>query len=137
MVRKFTMGIVTMLLAFSAAKPLKADTTSEHRVKVTIPFVFYAGSKAMPAGEYMVTVNTSRGLIMLEPKGDSPLSLTTVPKQTTDLSMRGRLIFEQNGSNFLLTEVWTPSSSVGQILIYKNNVHRDNRFKHKLQIETR
>lgn len=133
MVRRLLTGIATVLV-FSAAAPLQAESIYEHAVRVNIPFVFSAGSKPLPAGEYIVTVDSSNGQVKFEHDGETAVALTTIPKETIDIPTRGRLVFEMNGSTFYLTEVWTPANPVGHTLIYKSDAPHKGTKSH-LQIE--
>ena len=130
-----TAFMAVMLLALAGT--LNAEALYAHMVRATIPFAFSAGSQAMPAGDYTVSVDQQSGRILLE--GPSSYTLMTVPKETQEVPSRGRLVFQQDGATFFLTEVWTPENSTGQVLVHKgkDEASHAKQAKHTLQIEAR
>lgn len=139
MIRKSVSALVSLILLVAVGAPLQAESMFEHSVKVTIPFSFSAGSQAMPAGDYTVSVNMDNQRIVLQSGGQSALALLTIPKEANTIPTRGRLVFQQDGATFYLTEVWTPENSVGQVLVHKstNEVRHSKQPKNTVEIETR
>ena len=131
--------LVTALMAvivLALAGTLNAEALFAHTVRATIPFAFSAGSQAMPAGEYTVSVDEQSGRIVLQ--GPSSYSLMTIPKETREVPSHGRLVFQQNGSTFFLAEVWTRENTTGQVVVYNGNDEAHHaKAKHTLQIEAR
>ena len=131
--------LVTALMAvivLALAGTLNAEELLARTVRATIPFAFSAGSQAMPAGEYTVSIDEQSGRILLQ--GPSSYSLMTIPKETQEVPSHGRLVFQQDGATFFLSEVWTPENTTGQVVVHRGNDDvRHAKVKHTLQIEAR
>ena len=115
MVKRGVIALLSVFLLFALSVYMQAESTFGHSVRATIPFAFSVGTKAMPAGEYTVSVDVQSGRILLE--GPSSYAVMTIPKEAKSINGHGRLVFQQDGDKFLLAEVWTPEDSTGQVLV--------------------
>lgn len=130
MIRKYAMAFMALVM-FGLSGALHAEELFAHAVRATIPFEFAVGKQAMPAGDYTVSIDQQSGRILLT--GPSSYSEMTIPKETRELPTSGKLVFQQDGSKFFLTEVWTPENSTGQVLVHESG----KQVKHTLQIDAR
>jgi hypothetical protein len=100
---------------------LMATMASAQTVHVTVPFSFVAGSKNLPAGNYIVEVNTdtgTRGIIVLRRDGQQPiLLLVAVGKPYFVAPEHSQLVFHRYGTSFFLAEVRTEGDSTGRALV--------------------
>jgi hypothetical protein len=103
------LAAVTIFAAL-ACTGLRAQTVD---LRATIPFDFNAGSKLMPAGEYLIQ---ERGyLTTFHGVGDgnaNVILMTATGDRTT--SREARLDFHQYGSRYFLTTIWDSQTQEGR-----------------------
>ena len=91
-------GIAMLLTAIAASGQLS------HELRVNVPFSFMVGRVTSPAGDYIVEVDRSRGLVTLRPYQSRPTFLLTTqswrPEET-----RSYLRFRRYGERWFLQEV--------------------------------
>jgi hypothetical protein len=99
---------------------LMATMASAQTVQVTVPFSFVAGSKNLPAGNYMVELNTdsgTRGVIVLRGDGQQPILLLVANgKGHLAAPEHSQLVFHRYGTSFFLAELRTEGDSTGRVL---------------------
>ncbi|MEO8591706.1 MAG: hypothetical protein ABI759_00145 [Candidatus Solibacter sp.] len=101
---------VTILLVAASNLGLQAQTM---KLTANIPFPFYAGKVAMPAGEY--TVNHDRGILTVR-KADGRSSgamFLTRQENLPKPAANPVLVFNQYGNTFFLSSVRSPYASDG------------------------
>ena len=99
---------------------LTATMASAQTVHFTVPFSFVAGSKNLPAGDYIVGLNTdsgTRGTIVLRRDGQQPIMLlVAVGKEYFVAPEHSQLVFHRYGTSFFLAEVRTEGDTTGRAL---------------------
>ncbi len=120
MLKKIIRTLVGSLLLVASATPLIAEWNFDQQMRVEVPFTFSAKDKTMPAGKYTVSVHPDTGMIMMQAKGQTPLILTTVPKESLNPVFRGKLVFLKSGTSMSLIEIWTRGNTTGQTLPLKS-----------------
>jgi len=116
MTTKIINTLTGLVLLLAVAAPLHAGSILNHEMTVSVPFGFIAGDKSLPAGDYSVQVNPERGSVVLHQEGQSPLTLLTNQRESTNTPPRGKLVFKRYGANFFLSEVWNQDNATGQAL---------------------
>ncbi|MEA2259445.1 MAG: hypothetical protein QOJ51_2270 [Acidobacteriaceae bacterium] len=109
-----TLGAVAMVSAshgFAQGKEMR----------VNVPFAFHSGSQRMPAGVYMVTIE-SQHLILL--RGDSTTGFVNANPEIGKPAAKGKLVFKRYGNQYFLREVWTAQSETGQKCV-KSKLERE------------
>jgi hypothetical protein len=116
MLKKIIRTLVGSILLLASAMPLMAEWNFDQKMRVDVPFAFSAKDTTMPAGKYTVSVHPDTGMIMMQAKGQTPLILTAVPKESLNPVSRGRLVFLKSGASMSLIEIWTRGNTTGQTL---------------------
>ena len=119
MLKKIIRILLGSILMVASAMPLMAEWSFDQQMRVEVPFAFSAVNTTMPAGKYTVSVHPDTGTIMMQAKGQTPLILTTVPKESLDPVYRGKLVFLKSGASMSLIEIWTRGNTTGQTLPLK------------------
>jgi hypothetical protein len=125
MLKKIMRALVGAILLVASAMPVLAEWNLDQRMRIRVPFDFSASGRTMPAGEYTVNVRPDTGTIMMQAKGQTPLILTTIPKESLNVSTRGRLVFLKSGTTLSLSEIWTRGNSTGQTLPLKSETQKE------------
>ena len=123
---------------------LMATMASAQTVRFTVPFSFVAGSKNLPAGNYMVALNTdsgTRGVIVLHGEGQQPILLLVVNgKDYLAAPEHSQLVFHRYGTSFFLAELRTEGDSTGRALATSDRekeMARNSRPDQKIVAEAR
>ena len=88
-------------------------------MRFDIPFGFYAGDKALPAGSYVAELDKTVGYIELHNKTEfARLNISTAPalRDRKDAALKGRLTFYSYGTAYLLKQVWMEGEIRGALL---------------------
>lgn len=87
------------------AAPLAAQSA---RLTATIPFEFSVSGKTMPAGDYSLNTDELSSVLRVASTASSALTLTR-PVARGEQAHAGQivLIFNQYGSHYVLSQVWT------------------------------
>lgn len=84
-----------------------AQTTST----VTIPFSFSANGATMPAGRYVLGMDSERIVSFRNVETRAKSMLLVRPEYRLEPQSRGKIVFQRNGGAFYLTQVWLPGST--------------------------
>ena len=111
---------------------------SAQTVHFTVPFSFVAGSKNLPAGNYMVELNTdsgTKGVIVLRGDGQQPILLLVANgKEHLAAPEHSQLVFHRYGMSIFLAELRTEGDSTGRALATsdreKEMAHREKEMAH-------
>ena len=106
MAKMLSVGIV-----MAAAIALHAQTKI---LTVDVPFQFYLGRTAMPAGAYTVSESATGAIVTLK-TANSIASLVTVNTVAKNGEINPRLVFHRSGDSYFLSQIWG-ASSVGHSL---------------------
>jgi hypothetical protein len=115
MSKKIVSTLAGLILLLAAAS-VQARSTLSNQMQVTVPFEFAVNGKTLPAGVYVIELNTERGTILLSTDGQQPIMLLAMGKESLAAPKRSKLVFHRYGTSFFLTEVWTGGSTTGRAL---------------------
>jgi hypothetical protein len=110
--KSFAMLMLTIALA-----ALTVGAQSVNQMKADIPFSFTIGNQTLPAGEYSIRyVNQDSGKTALLFRSIDGKTSRIVNMQTTqkgESEVKASLVFNQYGSSYFLSEVWTGADQYG------------------------
>jgi hypothetical protein len=109
-------GLILLLAAVS----VQAGNTLSNQMKVTVPFKFAVNGKTLPAGIYVVELNTERRTVLLRTDGQQPILVLALGKESLTVPQHSQLVFHRYGTAFFLTEVWTEGNTSGRALATSN-----------------
>jgi hypothetical protein len=106
------------VIAISIAVLLTVNTANAATVaEFQIPFHFFVGEKALPAGVYTVSLdNATNRFDMVSPEAVARVFLTGSTPRRNVVTDTGTLVFYRYGKTHVLRSFWTPGSSSGQNL---------------------
>ncbi len=86
----------------------------DHQFTMQVPFDFVAGNHQFSAGDYTITSDTATGTVRVR-GGDegSTIVLGTYSAGENREGARAKLIFNQYGNHFFLSQVW-PAGATGR-----------------------
>ena len=113
--RAFVTATLFVLSIIVAAQVAQADEP----MLVNIPFAFVAGNVTLPAGEYRVQKLDGNSAVVLIRCSDATASamVVTHAAQAKELQTESKLIFNQYGNRYFLSQVWTAGSIRGRQLL--------------------
>ena len=113
--RTFVTATLSVLSLIVAAQAVQADEP----MLVNIPFAFVAGNETLPAGEYRVQKLDGNSTVVLIRCSDATASamVVTHAAQAKELQTESKLIFNQYGNRYFLSQVWTAGSIRGRQLL--------------------
>ena len=114
--KKSLFRIASLLaLAFVAATQI---AQAQQPIRVTIPFAFTAGEKALPAGEYQVekAAQGSLALMIRRIDGSEGMFVTTSATASSGPQTKSKLIFHRYGNQYFLSQVWVAGYAQGRQL---------------------
>jgi len=100
------------LLALVVAAPIFAETP----LKANIPFNFTVGSTRMAAGEYTIMFDNPATVRVVREDGTSACVTITIPASTGKTPEVGKLVFNNYGGSFFLSQIWSPGYDQGRQL---------------------
>jgi hypothetical protein len=101
----FSLPLTAGLLG--SAIPASAQTNLD----VNVPFAFSVGNQHFPAGHYRVQSKSDYFLSIRNVKTASAVVVMTRPEQGRPLESHSRLVFDREGNQNYLTQVWAPETS--------------------------
>jgi hypothetical protein len=122
-------GLILLLAAVS----VQAGNTLSNQMKVTVPFKFAVNGKTLPAGIYVVELNTERRTVLLRTDGQQPILVLALGKESLAVPQHSQLVFHRYGTAFFLTEVWTEGNTSGRALATSNREKEFARIKQPKQ----
>ena len=87
------------------------------RLAVEVPFDFYVGDRAMPAGTYVVDSTTANGSVLTfehKTRAKQVVVPTTPAERST--SGKSELVFNRLGDTYFLAKIWNQTSNTGRQL---------------------
>ena len=125
---------------FGSILLLMATMASAQTVHFTVPFSFVAGSKNLPAGNYIFELNRENHSMIFrseDPSGNNAVMLATSSVGAADPD-KTYAVFKRYGAHYFLASVWR--EGVGQTLI-PGKLERELASKHSnvevAQVEAR
>lgn len=108
--------LVSLLSLLLVAGSAIAQTV---HVRANVPFNFVVGSKTLPAGAYdvgsMDSVNTNVLQVQFR-NGSSRMIVSSNAAQNLEAANRTKLVFNQYGSRYFLSEIWVNGATRGHRL---------------------
>lgn len=104
---------IAALALFVTLAAGSASAQSANIMKVTVPFDFVISHKTLPAGDYVVRRRIEGALVVLaiqnEDKNESAY-LVSHNVQARDLQSGSKLVFNQYGDQYFLSQLWFPGN---------------------------
>ena len=100
---------IAALALFVTLAAGSASAQSANIMKVTVPFDFVISHKTLPAGDYVVRRRIEGALVVLAIQNeDKNESAYLIPHtvQARDLQPESKLVFNQYGDQYFLSQVW-------------------------------
>jgi hypothetical protein len=102
-----TQLIQTAVAALTLAAAGYAQSAQD--LKVTVPFDFVAGSRALHAGQYTVSQPANSSAVVIRSAGSAPgVVMITNRVESPGRQEIGKLVFHRYGDRYFLSEVWNP-----------------------------
>ena len=113
---KYMIGtLLGLILALSAVPGHAQD---EAKVKATIPFDFVVGNKELKAGNYVIESLLANNALQFRSEGGDVQQIAfTVPIETNRTGNHERLLFNHDGDQYFLSQVWLSGDENGRELI--------------------
>jgi len=105
-------GLILLLVAAS----VQARNTLSNQMQVTVPFKFVVSGKTLPAGIYVIELNSERGTILLRSDGQQPIMVLAIGQELLAAPKHSQLVFHRYGTSFFLTEIWSQGNTAGRAL---------------------
>lgn len=108
-----------LIQAAVAALTLAAAGYAQHaqELKVTVPFDFVVGSRALSAGQYTVSQAGNPSAVIIRSAGSEP-GVVMLANQVASPGRQelGKLVFHRYGDRYFLSEVWGTDQNIGSQL---------------------
>jgi hypothetical protein len=113
---KYMLGtLLGLILALSAVPGHAQD---EAKVKATIPFDFVVGNKELKAGNYVIESLLANNALQFRSEGGDVQQIAfTVPIETNRTGNHEHLLFNHDGDQYFLSQVWLSGDENGRELI--------------------
>jgi hypothetical protein len=109
-------SLISLLSLLLVAGSAIAQTV---HVRANIPFNFAVGSKTFPAGTYDVGTidhHDSKILLLQARDGDASMMLNSNAAQNLDPADKTKLVFNQYGNRYFLSQIWVAGETRGHQL---------------------
>jgi hypothetical protein len=115
----FSLPLAAGLLG--SAIPASAQTNLD----INVPFAFSANNQHFPAGSYRVQLVSERFLSIRNVKTASTVVVMVRPERGRILESYSRLVFDREGNQNYLTQVWTPNTNIYSKLTAKPRFNQE------------
>jgi hypothetical protein len=98
---------------------IAANAQMTRQMTVTVPFAFYVGKTALPAGTYTVygtSTNTGDGFLLRDAEGQVKATFNAQPVQSGESRSAARLEFRRYSNKYFLSRVWAEGNNIGREL---------------------
>jgi hypothetical protein len=98
-----TLSIFTLLMAVSSSAAFA------HKLAVNVPFDFFVGDGAMPAGQYVIDVSRAVGtgvIVVANARPGKSALVSTIQGDRAKQIDKTQLVFHRYGKTYFLAEVW-------------------------------
>ena len=108
-------SLISLLSLLLVAGLAIAQTSN---VRANVPFNFAVGSKTLPAGTYDIGAISSdpKMLLVQAQGGGSSMMVGSNSAENPKGAERTKLVFNQYGSKYFLTEIWVEGATLGRQL---------------------
>ena len=116
---------ILLFLALALAAPsLFAQSTQP--IKFITPFTFDVGDQVLPAGEYVISVPASTGVLkIVSTDGRYSAFFNSTGIEKLDPDTHFRLVFHRYATQYYLSEIWAPEFRNGRYVI-PNKTEKQN-----------
>jgi hypothetical protein len=104
------LAVLAVLLMATAAHAQRQTILS-----ATIPFNFFVGDRAYPAGEYLFSKSEAVIRITNAEQAKTEITLSNACESVTP-SADSKLVFDSMGGNYFLRQIWVVGNSTGREL---------------------
>jgi hypothetical protein len=101
-----SMLVATMVLAVPALN-------AQSRLVADVPFGFYVGDKAMPAGDYEIRSNSDSAAVLQNLDTAKATFLLKAIRIQDQHEQSPKLVFERCGNQYFLAQIWDGASDTG------------------------
>jgi len=111
-------GGFTALLLLMVLGAVSANAHSPIAFTANIPFDFFIGDKAMPAGDYIIETGGLINQVMLlrSVQDKTGVFLQTHSTETRGKGHANELVFKRYNTQYFLSSIWTAANLIGQVL---------------------
>ena len=89
------------------------------QMTVTVPFAFYVGKTALPAGTYTIyrtSTHTGAGFLLRDARGNAKVVFNTQQVQARKSQSVARIEFRRYSDKYFLGSVWAAGNNIGREL---------------------
>ena len=112
------------VLAFVLFAGLMASVAQAQSIKAEIPFEFVVGNKRMAEGEYTLRSLFPNTILIRKADCSSSVMVLTLSVEAKNIQDTGKLIFNQYGDQYFLSQIWTPGTDNG-LMVSKSRSERE------------
>jgi hypothetical protein len=108
----------TALLLLMVLGAVSANAQSTVILTANIPFDFFIGDKAMPAGDYDVETRgvPRQSMLLRGAQGQASAFFPSHPIETRGKGHAAELVFKRYNTQYFLSSIWTADNPIGQAL---------------------
>ena len=113
--------LLQMVAIISLSLMLGVAATAQmiRQMTVAVPFAFYIGKTALPAGTYTIyrtSTHTGNGFLVRDAKGNAKVVFNTQQVQSGKSQSVARLEFRRYNDKYFLGSVWAAGNNIGREL---------------------
>ena len=119
MKKQFMMALTMLSLIVTFAVTSANAQSGAHFIRIVIPFEFIIKGETLPAGVYIVKRVASEKpetLLLSSADGGSRVYILTKSVQANTRSSGSKLVFQQYGDQYFLSQVWEAGENEGRQL---------------------
>ena len=85
--------------------------SAQMKTRATIPFAFSANNVSLPAGAYEIQMVSEKVLTIRNTRTSQAKYMTVRPEYGREAQTRSRLVFQKDGGDPYLTQIWVDGSA--------------------------
>lgn len=105
--------LMLLLLAVLLLATAMVAQTADPIVRVSVPFEFQVGNRALPAGDYSIVRAGAYILELRNARNEVVATAVTTPAQTPTPFVVPKLVFQVEDGHSVLTRVWAANTRYG------------------------
>ena len=129
MKKQVTMALAILSLTITLAVTSANAQSGTHFIRIVVPFEFIIKGETLPAGVYLVKRVSSEKpemLLLSSTDGGSRVYILTKSVQANTRPSGSKLVFQQYGDKYFLSQVWEAGENEGRQL-FKSRGERTER----------
>jgi len=110
---------IAAILSICLLLGVAATAQMTRQMTVAVPFAFYIGKTALPAGTYTIyrtSTHTGNGFLVRDAKGNAKVVFNTQQVQSGKSQSVARLEFRRYNDKYFLGSVWAAGNNIGREL---------------------